>query len=72
MAFIVIDKDSKEQMRSSMREQMRGGRSYRSYDHYRNDYDHGYRQGYKHGWEDSEDESEENYRRQRDSRGRYM
>ena len=66
MAFIVIDKDNKEQMRSNMREEMRNG--YRSYPHMRED-GHSYREGYRHGYEDAEDE---HYRRSRDSRGRYM
>lgn len=74
MAFIVIDKDNKEQMRSNMREQMRRG--YRSMkDGMGGDYREGYRHGYKHGWEDHEDESgemreDENYRRGRS--GRFM
>lgn len=68
MAFIVIDKDNKEQMRSDMREEMRRG--YRSYPHMRNDDSNSYREGYKHGWEDAEEE--EHYRRSRDSRGRYI
>ena len=66
MAFIVIDKEGKEQMRSNMREEMRRG--YRSYPHMRED-GHSYRDGYKHGWEDAE---EERYRRSRDSRGGFM
>ena len=64
---------SKQQMRSNMRDHMRGG--YRHYGggvNMRDQYEQGYREGYKHGWEDSEDDSEENYRRGRDSRGRYM
>ena len=76
MGWIFVDKDSeggKEQMRQQMRRSMRGGGSYRTYSsggNYRDEYEHGYRQGYKHGWEDSEDDDME-YRRGRDSRGRY-
>lgn len=71
MAWFFIDKEEEggsEQMRSQMRRNMRGGR-YRSYGG-GNSYRDGYRQGYKHGWEDYEDEDME-YRRQRDSRGRF-
>lgn len=68
MAFIVIDKDSKEQLRSNMREEMRHG--YRDYPHMRNDGVHSYREGYRHGWEDAEDD--EHFRRSRDSRGRFI
>ena len=66
MPFIIIDKDSKEQMRNNMREEMRRG--YRG-GNYKDE--HAYREGYKHGWEDAETEHEE-YRRSRDSRGRYI
>ncbi len=61
-------------MRSQMRRNMRSGgyRTHTSGMNYRDEYEHGYRQGYKHGWEDSEDEDSENYRRGRDSRGRYV
>lgn len=75
MAWIFVDKESEggeqQKMRSQMRRNMRGG-GYRQSD-YRSgseSYRDGYRQGYKHGWEDCEDEDME-YRRQRDSRGRY-
>lgn len=71
MAWIFVDKESEsgEQMRSQMRRNMRSG-SYRSYGG-GSSYRDGYRQGYKHGWEDYEDDDME-YRRQRDSRGRFM
>ena len=80
MAWIFVDKEdggSKEQMRSNMRSMMRGGqRSYGgSTATMRGDYNEGYRMGYKHCWEDKEDDwMDENpeYRRRRDSRGRYM
>lgn len=76
MAWIFVDKEEEggmEKMRQQMRRNMRGG--------YRNmgggggsSYRDGYRQGYKHGWEDYEDDdiNEMEYRRSRDSRGRYM
>lgn len=77
--WIFVDKDdeqSKQQMRSQMRRNMRSGgyrydgdMSMRGGSNYRD----GYRQGYKHGWEDSEDDMDEmEYRRRRDSIGRYM
>lgn len=65
--MIIIKEDSKEQMRSSMRDEMRrsyrGGGSYRSGGNYRNE--EAYREGYRHGWEDSESEQEEQFRRGR-------
>ena len=71
MAWIFVDKESEgnEQMRSQMRRSMRGG----GYRHYgdNSSYREGYRQGYKHGWEDMEDDDME-YRRARDSRGRFV
>ena len=74
MAWIFVDKESESggQMRSQMRRNMRGG--YRNYGggNYRDEYEHGYRQGYKHGWEDKEDDEDMEYRRGRDSRGRYV
>ena len=56
-----------------MRRSMRGSypmmRSGSSGDSYRD----GYRYGYKHGWEDHEDDMDDmEYRRGRDSRGRYV
>lgn len=81
MAWIFVDKEG-EEGQSSMRQQMR--RNMRSGYRYDGDmmmrsgsgsgnYRDGYRMGYRHGWEDSEDEmDDEHYRRQRDSRGRYM
>lgn len=78
MSWIYIDKEKggEGEMRSQMRRNMRSG-SYRTYGmggsihSMRGDYGEGYRQGYKHGWEDSEDEDME-YRRARDSRGRFV
>ena len=77
MAWIFVDREnegSKEQMRSDMRRHMRGG-SYRSGGYrmggdYREDYNSGYKAGYEHGWQDHA-EDEEDYRRSRDSYGRY-
>lgn len=78
MAWIFVDKEdgsgSEKKMRQQMRRNMRGGGNYR-YGTSGNDYRDGYRQGYKHGWEDKEDDEEMDdmdYRRSRDSRGRYM
>lgn len=76
MAWIFVDKENEggsQSMRSQMRRNMRGG-NYRMYGgNYRDDYEKGYRQGYKHGWEDKEeDEDDMEYRRSRDSRGRYV
>ena len=72
---MVIDNDGGSQ---GMREQMRWtmSRRYDYNDGYRHPdgktYEDGYRDGYKHGWDDAEDENNGNYRRERDSRGRYM
>lgn len=77
MAYIFVDKESEggQQMRRQMRQNMRSG-GYRYYGgaNMRDNYNDGYRQGYKHGWEDHEDEMDDDmsYRRQRDSRGRYI
>ena len=71
----------RQQMRSQMRSYRYGNRNYSGYrmhdDGYRHpdgkSFEDGYRQGYKDGYEDSEyDDDEERYRRERDSRGRYM
>ena len=77
MGYIFVDRegDGGNKMRQQMRRSMRGG--------YRHDdtmpmmrgdgsYEHGYRMGYKHGWEDSEDDMDEEFRRSRDSRGRFV
>lgn len=72
MGWIFVDKDSDSgKMRQQMRRNMRGY-IYPMYDHdqHDSDYERGYRQGYKHGWEDYEDDDMD-YRRSRDSRGRY-
>lgn len=73
MSWIFVDKGNDGEMRSQMRRSMRGG--YRNYGGsspmMHNEYDDGYRMGYRHGWEDKEDD-EVDYRRQRDSRGRYV
>lgn len=75
MAWIFVDKEEEGggQMRQQMRRNMRGGYHRYGAGQYRgNDgYHEGYRQGYKHGWEDYEDEDMD-FRRQRDSRGRFV
>ena len=75
MGWIFVDKDESEggKMRQQMRHNMRGGGYRQGYgmSGYRTEYDRGYRQGYNHGWEDYEDDDME-YRRGRDSRGRYV
>jgi hypothetical protein len=84
MPFIVInDSDSKEQMRSNMREHMRRNYSgnsgswvssgmYRGGGNYNYRSEEAYKEGYEHGYKDgSYDESEEHMRRQRDSMGRF-
>ena len=78
MAWIFVDKEdggsgSEKKMRQQMRRNMRGGNYH--YGTSGNEYRDGYRQGYRHGWEDKEDDEEMDdmdYRRSRDSRGRYM
>ncbi len=75
MAWIFVDKENEGggQMRQQMRRSMRSGNyRYVGGGNYRDDYEKGYRQGYKHGWEDNEDEEDMDYRRSRDSRGRYI
>ena len=80
MGYIVINKDEKdaEGMRQNMRRYMRGGYRYDGGarmmrdDRADRDYEHHYKMGYKHGWEDHEDEMDAEYRRARDSRGRYV
>lgn len=72
MGWIFVDKEKgdDDNMRHQMRRNMRGG--YRTHDYHQGDeYEHGYRQGYKHGWEDKDDD-EMDYRRSRDSRGRFI
>lgn len=80
MAWIFVDKEGEsggtEKMRQQMRRNMRGGGyRYPMMRHGEDSWEHGYRQGYKHGWEDNESEmmdEDVEYRRRRDSRGRYM
>lgn len=78
MAWIFVDKEgegSQEKMRQQMRRNMRGGYRYDGSSPMMRSggYEHGYRMGYKHGWEDSEEDMDDmEYRRSRDSRGRYM
>lgn len=84
MGYIIIDreKESQGQMRDNMRREMRLGGYHGGGDEMRrhmgssvtmrDSYHEGYRQGYRHGWEDNEEDMNEEYRRQRDSRGRYV
>lgn len=81
MGYIFVDRESEsgggmEKMRQQMRRNMRGGNMRGGSGSGSGNYRDGYRQGYKHGWEDHEDEwledDEVEYRRRRDSRGRYM
>lgn len=78
MGYIILDREGDGghySMRQQMRRNMR--RNYRIYDGgsdtmmREGEYERGYRMGYRHGVEDWE-EDDENYRRSRDSRGRYM
>lgn len=75
--YIIIDEGGSQRMRSEMRENMRR-QSNRYWDgNYRHGsnktYEDGYREGYEHGWKDHDEYSDsENYRRERDSRGRYI
>ena len=75
MGWIFVDKEKGgEEMRQQMRRSMRDGYRHEGYSPMMrggDNYEHGYRMGYKHGWEDSEDDDME-YRRSRDSRGRYV
>ena len=80
MGYIFVDRENEgggmEKMRQQMRRNMRGGGYRGGSNSGSGNYRDGYRQGYKHGWEDKEDEwmedDEIEYRRRRDSRGRYM
>jgi len=74
--FIIVDDKHTDDgyRREEMYRRMNGG--YRN-DGYRmhegskeKEYDEGYRTGYEHGYKDHE--QDENWRRMRDSRGRYM
>ena len=81
MGYIILNTDRDDEMeglRSQMRRNYRRG-NYRNYGGssamMRGDYSEGYRMGYKHGWEDKEDEWMDEYpeyRRRRDSRGRFI
>jgi hypothetical protein len=76
MGYIFVDREGdggniRHQMRRSMRTtnrhdgtmpMMNGGEGW----------EQGYRMGYKHGWEDSENDMDEEFRRSRDSRGRFV
>jgi hypothetical protein len=76
MGYIFVDKESEGggNMRQQMRRSMRGGSRHDGYSPMMRggDYEQGYRMGYKHGWEDSENDMDEEFRRSRDSRGRFV
>ena len=75
MGYIFVDRESDGgQMRQQMRRSMRGGYRHDGYSPMMRggDYEQGYRMGYKHGWEDSENDMDEEFRRSRDSRGRFV
>ena len=76
MGYIFVDKESEGggNMRQQMRRSMRGGDRHDGYSPMMRggDYEQGYRMGYKHGWEDSENDMDEEFRRSRDSRGRFV
>lgn len=76
MGYIFVDKESDGggKMRQQMRRSMRGGYRHDGYSPMMrgDDYEQGYRMGYKHGWEDSENDMDEEFRRSRDSRGRFV
>lgn len=76
MGYIILNTDREDEMsglRSNMRSRMRSG----NYRHdgitpmmrHDDEKERMYEMGFRHGWEDAEDE---HYRRQRDSRGRYI
>lgn len=84
MPIFFVDRDSEggmEQMRSQMRRNMRGG-GYHSGSgmgsnggNYREGFREGYRKGFEHGWYDKDGEwvdDEPEFRRHRDSRGRFI
>lgn len=77
--FIIVDDKHKDDgyRREEMYRRMGGyrndgyhGGGVRMGDYRNNDYDEGYRTGYEHGFRDHE--QDENWRRERDSRGRFM
>lgn len=78
MGYIIINKDKgdMEHMRRHMYRSMTGGHHlYEGSGTMMRDHDneeHMYRMGYRHGWEDHEADTDEHYRRQRDSRGRFI
>lgn len=74
MGLIILDRDNengelRSHMRSHMRNNMGGSPGAGSSESFRE----GYRQGYKEGWEDYEKEKmqQEEFRRGRDSQGRF-
>ena len=71
MGYLIFNTDRDDEMQSvrhNMRRMMRDG-GYSPMMRHEEDKDRMYEMGFRHGWEDAEDE---HYRRQRDSRGRYL
>ena len=80
MGYIILNTDREDEMeglRSQMRRNYRRG-NYRNYGgssmrgSEQSMREHYYKKGYEHAMEDMDDEQEEMYRRQRDSRERYI
>lgn len=72
MGYIILNTDREDEMkgiRQNMRRMMRSGSGSSPMMRHDSDDEKMYEMGFKHGWEDAEDEQ---YRRQRDSRGRYI
>ena len=79
MGYIIMTDEQGGNKRSQMRNEMRRMYGNRYYDgernHGGNSYEDGYREGYRDGKDDTEygwDDDSENYRRARNSRGRYI
>lgn len=78
MGYIFVDREGEGgSMRHQMRHSMRGSQvrheGYYPMMRHGGGYEEGYRMGYKHGWEDKDDdEMDEEFRRGRDSKGRYV
>ena len=72
MSYIFIDREGESGLRQEMRRSMRGGYRHDGYSPMMRggEYERGYRTGYREATEDWEED--ENYRRRRDSLGRYM
>lgn len=79
MGYIILDKEGEDggKMRENMRRtMMRSGGNVMMRGTGMGNHESAYRMGYRHGWEDSEDEmmkdDGEQFRRMRDSRGRFI